>query len=183
MMNPVRKQYEELGVAGYYQAHGADYANPHEPLVGAAIDQCLSRHPLDLGNVLDLACGTGEATVPLLARGAQVAGIDPYTAAAYARRTGRPAEELAFEQIAAGSLRGREYSAIVCSFALHLVEESRLPGLCWELSRLSPHLLLIAPHKKPAIDVAWGWRLLEERRLIAEFDNRLRARWRLYAGV
>lgn len=182
-MEPVRKQYELLGVEGYYQAHGADYANPHEPLVGAAIDQCLSRHPLDLGGVLDLACGTGEATLPLLARGALVSGIDPYTAGAYAPRTGRPVEAMTFEQIAAGHLRGREYSLIVCSFALHLVEESRLPGLCWELSRLAPHLLLIAPHKKPAIEPAWGWSLLEEQKLVAAFDNRLRARWRLYARV
>src|SRR5437763_911706 len=80
---------------------------------------------LDLTRVLDLACGSGEATLALRELGAgTIDGVDPYTGAAYQARTGQPAEELSFEAIAGGALDGRHYNLVVCSYALHLLEPS-----------------------------------------------------------
>ena len=168
----LRPAYERYGVAGFYQRHGASYRNPHEPIVARLIGQAVARWQLPLGRVLDLACGSGEATLALRALGAGlVEGIDPYTGAAYAERTGHPAEPLSFEQVAAGALAGRRYDLAVCSFALHLAEPSRLPALCIQLSLLAPRLLVLTPHKRPHIRPEWGWQPLGEL-----LDERVRAR-------
>jgi hypothetical protein len=127
--------------------------------------------------VLDLAAGSGEATLALRELGAAaVHGIDPFTHEAYAQRTGQAAERLTFADIAAGALEGRRYTLIVASFALHLCEPSRLPKLMLQLSRISDALLVLTPHKRPQIRREWGWDLREE--LIVE-----RVRSRLYIAT
>lgn len=168
----LRQAYEEHGAQGYYERYGAEYRNPHEPIVAALVAQAVARWQLPLGRVLDLACGSGEATLALRALGAgHIDGIDPYTHAAYLARTGQPAERLSFEQAAAGALAGRHYDLIVCSFALHLAPLSRLPALAIQLSLLAGTLLVLTPHKRPEIRAAWGW-ILEEELL----HERVRAR-------
>ncbi len=170
----IRAGYECYGVPGYYARFGATYRNPHERAIGAAIQAALARWPIGLDRVLDLACGSGEATLALRERGARaVDGIDPYTYAAYAERTGAAAERLTFEQIAAGRLAGRRYDTVVCSFALHLVERSRLPALALQLSLIADQLLILTPHKRPVLQPEWGWALAGE--LVVE-----RVRARLY---
>lgn len=169
----VRQAYEQYGAPGYYQRYGATYRNPHEPIIAELLGLAVARWQLPLGQVLDLACGSGEATLVLRALGAgTIAGIDPYTSAAYVARTGQPAEQLDFEQIAAGALMGRHYDLIVCSFALHLVPLSRLPGLAVQLSLLADTLLILTPHKRPELQPAWGWTLRGEL-----LHQRVRARY------
>jgi 2-polyprenyl-3-methyl-5-hydroxy-6-metoxy-1,4-benzoquinol methylase len=159
----IRHQYEQHGVEGYYAQFGAAYRNPHEPRIREALRMAIERWPLDLSHVLDLACGSGEATLALGEAGAgEITGMDPFTDDAYRARTGRTAEALSFEQIATGALAGRRYSLIVCSFALHLLEESWLPALLAQLAQLSGHLLLLTPNKRPELKAGWGWRLEDE---------------------
>jgi SAM-dependent methyltransferase len=159
----IRSQYESKGVAAFYRDEGDDYRNPHEETIGRLLAQIVPAWQLDLTNVLDLAAGSGEVTLALRTLGAQrVAGIDPFTFRAYAKRTGNVAEQFTFAQIAAGALRGRQYSLIICSFALHLSEPSRLPSVVQELSQVAPALLLIMPHKRPVLRPAWGWTLTDE---------------------
>jgi hypothetical protein len=159
----IRKQYEQHGVQAYYEQFGARYRNPHEAALNRAIRSAVSAWSLDLSHVLDLACGSGEATLALRAVGAQaIDGVDPYTARAYQARTGQPAETLTFEAVAAGALAGRRYSLIVCSYALHLLAPSRLPRLAYQLSRIASGLLVLTPHKRPVIRAVWGWRLSGE---------------------
>lgn len=156
----VRARYERHGAAAYYREHAADYVNPHEPEIGHALGLARSKWALDLSHVLDLACGGGEATLALRALGAAcIDGCDPYLFDLYQRRTGTPAERFSFEEIAAGALAGRGYSLIVCSFALHLAEPSRLAAVCYQLSLASPALLVLTPHKRPLLRPEWGWRL------------------------
>ena len=127
---------------------------------------------LDLSHVLDLACGSGEVTLTLQVMGAkQVDGIDPYTYKAFEQRTGQPCERLTFEAIAQGEISTRQYSLVVCSFAMHLVAASWLPMLCMQLKQISPALLILTPHKRPDIKSAWGWTLREE-----VMQDRVRAR-------
>jgi SAM-dependent methyltransferase len=162
MSEDIRPQYERLGVEGFYRTHGSSYRNPHEFAVHGLLEEIINTNDLDLSNVLDLACGSGEVTLKLLDFGARVHGIDPFTGAAYFERTGQIAEALTFEDIALGALEGREYSLVVCSFALHLVEPSRLPTLCYQLSQVSSRLVMLTPHKRPVIQESWGWNLETE---------------------
>jgi SAM-dependent methyltransferase len=170
----IRGQYERHGSDGYYRRFGKDYRNPHEPIVRESILSAIERWKPELSNVLDLAAGSGEATLALRQAGAgRIDGIDPYTFEAYQRRTGHEAERITFHQVAAGALADRNYDLIVCSFALHLCEASRLPRLASQLALISPALLVLTPHKRPEIRPAWGWRL--EGEFIAD-----RVRTRMY---
>jgi SAM-dependent methyltransferase len=159
----IRNQYDRHGVEGYYSQFGAEYRNPHETIIRESLRIAAERWPLDLTRVLDLACGSGEATLVLRELGAiEIDGIDPFTSEAYRVRTGKAAENLSFEQIAAGALAGRVYSLIVCSFAMHLLEESWLPALLAQLGMLSDRLLILTPHKRPELVAGWGWELEDE---------------------
>src|SRR5258708_1954892 len=174
----IRNQYARHGARGYYEQFGAQYRNPHELAVRRTLHAAVAAWNLDLTRVLDLACGSGEVTLTLrddLAkqdRGATaIDGVDPFTGAAYQARTGQPAEGLSFEAIASGALEGRRYSLVVCSYALHLLDASRLPRLAYQLSRIAGALLVLTPHKRPHLRREWGWELRGE--MIVE---RVRAR-------
>jgi hypothetical protein len=161
-----------LGVEAYYRRHAATYRNPHEDAVRAALGHAVVDWTLDLSHVLDLAAGSGEATLGLRELGAaRVDAIDPFTAEAYRARTGALCEPLDFASVAAGALAGRRYSLIVCSFAMHLCEPSRLPALTQQLSFIGPGLLILTPHKRPVLRREWGWELVDER-----VTQRVRAR-------
>lgn len=170
----IRHEYQAAGVEGFYRRRGSAYRNPHEPQIGRSLEIAARDWRLDLTHVLDLAAGSGEVTLALREVGAtSIDGIDPYTHAAYEQRTRTPATRETFEQIAAGGLAGKHYTLIVCSFALHLVEPSRLPRLAFELSRIGQSLLILTPHKRPHLDPRWGWSL--EREMVLH-----RVRTRLY---
>jgi hypothetical protein len=169
----VRAAYERYGVQGYYARFGATYRNPHERAICSALGTAIARWHIPLDRVLDLACGSGEATLAIRELGANIIdGVDPYTYDAYAERTGRTAERLTFEQIAAGALAGRHYDTVICSFAMHLAEPSRLPALALQISLVADHLLILTPHKRPALKPEWGWSLAGE--LVVD---RVRARY------
>jgi SAM-dependent methyltransferase len=169
----IRNAYALLGVQAYYTQHGATYRNPHEPIVRDVLAQAVERWRLDLRLVLDLACGSGEATLALRDLGAgSIEGADPYTGVAYRARTGQEAQPWSFEAIARGALAGRRYSLIVCSFGLHLAPPSWLPGLAYQLGLAAGALLVVTPHKRPHLNPAWGWILQDEF-----LRDRVRARY------
>src|SRR5579859_3330289 len=134
----IRHAYARHGVPDFYRRFGADYRNPHEPAIRALLQQSVPVWQLNLSQVLDLACGSGEITRCLRELGAgSIDGVDPYTGQAYVQRTGQTALPFSFEQVAAGALDDRHYSTIFCSFALHLLEPSRLPALALRLSQIA----------------------------------------------
>jgi 2-polyprenyl-3-methyl-5-hydroxy-6-metoxy-1,4-benzoquinol methylase len=154
----IRREYEEYSVQGFYEKFGDEYRNPHESIIKRVIEECVNQWQLDINQVLDLACGSGEVTLALQSLGTtNIDGIDPYTYNAYYQRTGKPAEIYTFEDIATGVLTGRFYSLILCSFALHLVAESRLPLLLYQLSLITDTLVIITPNKRPQLKSEWGW--------------------------
>lgn len=170
----IRLQYERFGVADYYSGFGAEYRNPHEKIVREVLRESITRWQPDLSSVLDLACGSGEVTMLLRELGCQqIDAVDPYTGEAYLARTGQKADTVSFEDIASGALAGRHYGLVVCSFAMHLIDESWLPSLLTQLGLITDCLMIITPHKRPEIRVDWGWLLKDE--LIIE-----RVRARLY---
>jgi hypothetical protein len=160
----IRGEYESHGVEAYYRRFGGRYRNPHEPAVVRSVTEAVRRWPLDLSRrTLDLAAGSGEATLALRSVGAgAIDGVDPFTHEAYTARTGLPCEQVGFGEVAGGALSGRSYGLIVCSFALHLCEPSRLPGVAAALSLLAPSLLVLTPHKRPLLRAEWGWDLAGE---------------------
>lgn len=159
----IRGEYERLGPKEYYRRHGASYRNPHEHAIVRGLRMAGERWSPDLSHVLDLACGSGEVTLALRSLGAaRVTGVDPYTHEAYERRTGQRAERLSFDDIAGGALIDRRFSLIVCSFALHLCEESRLPRVAMQLAMIAPAMWIVTPHKRPRLQRAWGWEDREE---------------------
>jgi SAM-dependent methyltransferase len=160
MAEKIRLQYETMGVQGYYLSNGATYHNPHEKQIHVLLEQFAEI--LHYSNVLDLACGSGEVSAKILELGGNVVGIDPYTAAAYQKRLGLTAEAISFDDIAKGALIARNYSLIICSFALHLADTSRLPLICYHLANISPKFLILTPHKRPVIKAEWGWQLETE---------------------
>jgi hypothetical protein len=53
--------------------------------------------------------------------------------------------------------RNKHYDITFCSFALHLVSESRLVPFCQQLALLTDWLVVISPHKRPHIDSKMGF--------------------------
>ena len=171
----IRPEYEAHGVAGFYERFGATYKNPHEAQIKMLLERLIPEWNLDLSNVLDLACGSGEVSRVILKAGGEVTGVDPFTFEAYRTRTRLKAERWTFEDIANSALEGRRFSLIACSFALHLVEVSRLPKVAFQLAQIADTLLILTPHKRPNLK-QWGWKLEAE-----VLEARVRAR--LYSKV
>jgi hypothetical protein len=60
-----------------------------------------------------------------------------------------------FEEVVKGAMEGT-YSAIICSFAMHLCPDELLFGLTYELFQHTDLLVIITPHKRPALDKIEG---------------------------
>ena len=171
----IRSQYEAHGARGFYEEFGDDYRNPHEPIIRELLASAAEEWNFLAANVcaLDLACGSGEATLALRLLGCtRVDGIDPFTSKAYLARTQQKAEPFSFAQVATGVLQSQRYDLCVCSFAMHLAPLSVLPQLCLQLSLCCRQLLILTPHKRPHIHSDWGWNLKGEL-----LKDRVRARF------
>ena len=169
----IRLEYEEAGTAdAFYRDKGALYRNPQERDVRDMLRKRLRSSDLS-SRVLDLAAGSGEVSLEVVALGGEATATDPFCWEACEQRTGRPCLRWSFEQIAAGEadFEADEFSCIVCSFALHLLDESYLPALLAVLSGWSKVLIVLTPHKRPHLRPEWGWILEEEH-----VENRVRLR-------
>lgn len=150
----IRKQYEDLGVRGFYESE-IPYVNDHSIYVERLLRD--NHESLPLENVLDLGCGGGIVTTTLQSLGYQgIEGIDAYLSFHYEAMTGRPCRRLSFTNLVTGKVHGRpiehrKYSCIISSFALHLCEKSMLPALMWRLSEMTSRLVVISPSKFPLI--------------------------------
>lgn len=162
-MDSIRSKYKQFGVKDFYAFHGGDYKNPHEPAIRESIDFIYNNWDLNFSKVLDLASGKGEVTKALEANGVtDIEASDGYLATEYTKSTGRKCYAMTFDDIIKGSLRGKNYSLVICSYALHLLEESKLPMFLLQLPQITDNLLILSPHKKPYIKENWGWELEKE---------------------
>ena len=181
----IRTNYESMGVENYYIKHGDSYRNPHELKINNALNKLLFNDKniwikqIDFSYILDLCCGSGEITMYLKKYlmnkknknnkdiNMRIDAIDPFTYNAYLNRTGMKAYKYNFQDIQNGILwelltDNDHYSLIVCSYALHLCQQTRLSSVCYCLSMVGEKLLIITPHKRPIIDKKMGWQLLHE---------------------
>jgi len=172
-MDSVRDQYKKFGVKNFYAFHGGEYHNPHEIAIRKSILYIYQNWKLDFSSVLDLACGKGEITKILRDIGVKnIDAVDPYLSDEYKKETSKDCMKMSFDDIMKGSLRSRTYSLVICSYALHLLDYSKLPPFLFSLGDSTDNLLLIGPHKNPIIKDTWGW-LLEKEMVM----DRVRSRY------
>jgi ubiquinone/menaquinone biosynthesis C-methylase UbiE len=84
--------YSQVGVDNYYEKTGHNYANPHKYDIERLIKKKLANNNPYIkkdDKILDLACGSGEVTMPLKQLGyTSIEGIDPYTSEKFTEVTG-----------------------------------------------------------------------------------------------
>ncbi|GAX76446.1 hypothetical protein CEUSTIGMA_g3891.t1 [Chlamydomonas eustigma] len=139
------------------------------PGAGDAVDPILSSESLalpaggnnetEVGSVSKVFAVESSGTPPFRLN---MSACDPYTYQAYEQWVGRPAERFSFQDIADGCLLDRFYHLCICSYALHVLEESKLFSTLIQLSFTVAHLVVVSPHKKPLIGAHTGWLLLHE---------------------
>jgi hypothetical protein len=162
-MDSVRSKYQKYGVKNFYQFNYEQYNNPHEPIIQKSIKFVNDNWDVNFSKILDLAAGKGEATKILLKLGNNnIDAVDAYSCKYYEDETNRKCSTISFNDIINGILDNKHYTIIVCSFALHLLETSKLPTFLYKLSQISDQLLILSPHKKPEVKEEWGWSLQNE---------------------
>lgn len=158
----IRTEYEDLGVEDFYKQKGSDYINPHLKYIEESIKTIVDGGTVDLSKVLDLASGTGEVTNILNDLGYyDIDATDPYLFKEYEENTGYKCMKYSFLDIQQGKLKIKKYSAIICSYGLHLADKSILHDLFWELSMISDYLIIISPNKRPEVSED-SWELVNE---------------------
>ena len=162
-MDSIRSKYQKFGVKNFYAFHGGEYKNPHEEAIGKSITYIYQNWNLDFSNVLDLACGKGEVTKILQNLGVtNIEAADGFLSGEYEKEIGKTCLDMKFEDIMKGSLYGNNYSLIICSYAVHLLDYSKLPVFLYQIGESTDDLLILGPHKRPYIKDTWGWFLEKE---------------------
>ena len=157
-MKPIRKEYEDLGVDGFYKKSGWHYTNPHEPQITTLLTKNESQ--INYQKALDFCCGSGEVTAALSDMGFKnTTGSDPYTRQAYQKRIGKKALSLSFEEVIRKGLP-ENYTAVIASFALHLCPPKQLYPLVTQIFASTPQLIVITPHKRPQLEKLDGVNLI-----------------------
>jgi len=161
-ISAIRTEYEDMGVEDFYKKKGNEYKNPHLEYIKESIKKIVDSGEVDLSNVLDLAAGTGEVTSVLNDLGYyDIEATDPYLFKEYEDNTGYKCMKYSFQDIQQGKLSDKKYTAVICSYALHLADKSILHDLFWELSMISDYLIIISPNKRPEVSED-SWELIKE---------------------
>lgn len=161
-IDAIRTEYEDLGVEDFYKKKGDKYFNPHLQYIKESIKKIVDKGTVDLSKVLDLAAGSGEVTNILNDLGYyNIEATDPYLFKEYENNTGYKCMRYSFEDIQRGKIKNKKYSAIICSYGLHLADKSILHDLFWEMSMISDFLIIISPNKRPEVSKD-SWELEEK---------------------
>lgn len=146
----IRDEYARLGVETYYQTKGDQYTNPHFEQVRQLLIENEKR--IDYSNALDFCCGSGEVSLVLRELGYPLpTACDPYTHKAYQNNFDRTCLPFSFADVIRGKLKG-QFSTIICSFALHLCPGKQHFPLVFNLFQCTDQLVVITPHKRPALE-------------------------------
>lgn len=160
--NDIRRNYTVLGVDDFYNKIGNDYNNPHLSDIEKCIEKIIQNRNITFNNVLDLGAGNGEVTNILKKSKIdtpKIIGCDPYLYKQYENNTGERCLDFSFEDIHRGAIDHMDFDTIVCSYSLHLCNQSILPDLLWKLSLISNNMVIISPNNKPEIKEENGWEL------------------------
>lgn len=150
----IRNLYQKLGVQHYYQQYGDHYQNPHWEQIKTLLQQNETR--LDYGQVLDFCAGGGEVSWVLQELGySGMIGSDPFLKDLYQKNLGLTCHDWSFDTVVKKGLTGR-YSCIISSFALHLCPAEQLYALTLQLFQATETLVVLTPHKRPALETYHG---------------------------
>lgn len=173
----IRNIYEAIGAEAYYKNHGSKYRNPHfatlNEVLPAMLDSMLvpalgaseGMAALEF-SCLDFCCGSGEFTQILdiwcQKKGAKctITGADPFTREAYSKATNRVARDWSFASVCDGVLddEGATFDLVVISYAIHLLDPSRMYSFFNAMANHSKYMLIISPTKnKGLVSSAHGW--------------------------
>jgi hypothetical protein len=141
------QSYQNLGVKEFYTQIGQDYVNPHAQDIQTLLRPWIKPRQ----TYLDLGGGDGLASQVIIQQGGLVTGCDPFLAKLYHQKTGQNCLTLSFEDIAQGKLT-THFDSVVCSYSLHLLSSSFLPQFLYQISQLTKELIILTPHKRPAIN-------------------------------
>ena len=180
MKKAIRTEYAEKGVEEYYKTHAHVYENPHFPYIKSLLIQ--NQHRIDYTSVLDFSCGGGEVTLILSEltlsndgvnpqkNDNQFLGCDPFTFKLYEKNTGSRCLPFSFEDVVKGKMTPSvasysrndddPFSAIICSFGMHLCPEKLLYSLVYQLFMYSKNIIIITPHKRPQLEKISGVELV-----------------------
>jgi len=162
-MDSIRSKYQKYGVKNFYEWNFDQYNNPHEPIIQKSIKFVNDNWKVNFNKSLDLAAGNGEVTKTLINLGYNdIDACDAYSCEYYEKENNRKCQKISFDDIIKGALDNKKYDIIICSFALHLLEDSKLPIFLYKLTQISNQLLILSPHKRPEIKEEWGWKLQNE---------------------
>lgn len=168
----IRNQYSAMGVDEYYAAHGGSYRNPHFAQIDALLRQ--NAHRVACESALDFCCGSGEVSEVLRAMGfSGTTACDPYTREAFERNIGGQCLGWSFKDVLRGKLEG-EFSAVICSFAMHLCPKEQLHPLAHALLDRAPLLVIITPHKRPQLETLDGIALAFEDYALTQRGKKVR---------
>jgi len=149
-LRAIRNSYADMGVDAFYRNNGETYQNPHYDYIKQLLQQNEPR--IDYKSVLDFCCGSGEVSEVLHQMGYKNStGSDPYTQKAYSLRMKKPCLGYSFEDVIQGRLGTKQYSSVICSFAMHLCEAKQLYPLTQRLFQCTKQIVIITPHKRPAL--------------------------------
>jgi hypothetical protein len=181
MKKAIRDEYADQGVDAYYRTHANVYENPHYLYIKALLTQNQHRidyaKVMDLsaggGEVTEILRGLLNLNQEEAQQ--RFIGTDPFTFKLYEKNTGCLCLPLSFEDIVKGKLAfyqnsigqiqkikyktrnvnpsvSEPFSSIICSFAMHLCEEKKLYPLVNQLFTYSKNIIIITPHKRPALE-------------------------------
>lgn len=157
----IRNNYTVLGVDDFYKKIGDKYKNPHLSDIQLCMDDIIKKTDKD-DKILDLGAGNGEITTILKDKGFNnIIGCDPYLYKQYEKNTGEKCLDYSFEDIQKGALNNFNFDTIICSYSIHLANNSILPDLLWNLSLISKKLIIISPNNKPNVNSDNGWEFMK----------------------
>lgn len=135
MSDSIRTRYDLYGIDSVY--NGSDpYTNPHMNDILSLVKMI---NPTN-SSILDLCCGNGEIT-NLLKSHNNVHGSDPYMKTIYENNTNTLCYEYSFADIS--KKFEHEFDYIICSYALHLCEDSYMSNVLYNLN--CKYLVVISP--------------------------------------
>lgn len=174
MPDGIRDKYSQLGVNQYYEKNGTDYRNPHFKYVRQLLIN--NQDHIDYSRALDFCCGSGEVTEVLAELGYKnTSASDPFTQQAFQQNIGQNCYGWAFDDVIKGQVSG-DFSAIICSFAMHLCDEKKLYPLVTGLFQMTDTLVIITPHKRPDLSSIKAVQLTKEDFVLTERGKQVRLR-------
>jgi len=174
-LKAIRNSYADMGVEAFYKSAGSVYSNPHFPYISTLLRNNESR--IDYSNILDFCCGSGEVSRVLKDLSYEHSeGSDPFTQKAYVATMNKACLGYTFQDVIQGKMDGRQYSSIICSFAMHLCPEKKLYPLIQQLFNCTKQLVLLTPHKRPKLDEVVGVALEFEDFTLTERGKKVRLR-------